>query len=60
MQCRSLVTGRHGVVRVGVFTNGMVPRYERRWRLDGGVVDKVIPNFGTGVNSALPIVMKKK
>jgi hypothetical protein len=50
-----------GVVRVGVFTNGtwyLDMKGDGVW--DGGVVDKVIPNFGTGVNSALPIVMKKK
>ena len=50
-----------GVVRVGVFTNGtwyLDMKGDGVW--DGGVVDKVIPNFGTGINSALPIVMKKK
>ena len=50
-----------GKTRIGVFTNGtwyLDMKGDGVW--DGGVVDKVIPNFGTGVNSALPIVMKKK
>jgi D-alanyl-D-alanine carboxypeptidase len=45
-----------GVVRVGVFSNGswyLDMKGDGVW--DGGVVDKVIPNFGQGLPNAIPV-----
>jgi hypothetical protein len=50
-----------GTIKVGVVSNGI-------WYLDmkgdgvwdGGVLDVMIPNFGQGLNGAIPLVLKKK
>jgi hypothetical protein len=45
-----------GVVRVGVFSNGtwyLDIKGDGVW--DGGIVDRVIPNFGQGLPNVMPV-----
>jgi len=50
-----------GTTKIGVFSNGswyLDMKGDGVW--DGGAVDKVILDFGTRLNGAIPVIMKNK